>query len=123
MSWPPKQRSKTEQQVDDLLELWSRHVVWVTTVTGAIVILCVWIGHQQDWTALWIIGLVFGAICSSLLSTVWFLPNYRRNLPHDRRSAGRCPTCGYDLRASPERCPECGTAVAKSRDDADRASV
>ncbi len=51
----------------------------------------------------WFISLVFGA--GAVISV-------RISMRRSRAiRSGLCPTCGYDLRATPERCPECGTVM------------
>jgi hypothetical protein len=46
-----------------------------------------------------------GAIALAVLPAVWLSQAARRRR---RARTGRCLTCGYDLRATPDRCPECG---------------
>jgi len=62
------------------------------------------IRREMIWTVVapfWLLVLLFLFGCAP---GIWVC---RRRLK--LRRAGCCPTCGYDLRASPARCPECGT--------------
>ena len=43
-----------------------------------------------------------------LITATAFFESRRNKLVGRPIPGGKCPTCGYDLRATPNRCPECG---------------
>jgi hypothetical protein len=57
----------------------------------------------------WIVPMWFIVLGAGLLPFVRIVAYavVRRNRAH--LGMGCCPTCGYDLRATPDRCPECGS--------------
>lgn len=64
-------------------------------------------GQSSQWRDV-IIPLWMVAGLGALLPCLWVAR--RRSAP----GAGLCPSCGYDLRATPERCPECGLRAAQT---------
>ena len=69
------------------------------------------------------IGIIRGGYFRDLVIAYWLLGTgllitpalWIRRWRRERRAqgVGLCPTCGYDLRATPDRCPECGNTVAR----------
>ena len=74
--------------------------------------------HRLNWSG-WSRECKYLLIPSSYILTVSaFLPlmaftlyvsrTWQQRLRQQRSTHGQCPSCGYDLQATPDRCPECG---------------
>ena len=64
------------------------------------------IEHQID-APYWLMVLIMSLLTLAAV--------YIRRRSHLSRAAGLCPSCGYDLRATPDQCPECGAEPKKNR--------
>jgi hypothetical protein len=55
-------------------------------------------------------------LCSAILPAAWARKALTRRRQARRARRDQCPSCGYNLRATPERCPECGAVPGRGAD-------
>jgi hypothetical protein len=73
------------------------------------------VAHGESYTMLDVPFTVVILPIQAVVVVTAMMPTYvavRYGRRAHRSRAGRCPACGYDLRATPERCPECGAVPA-----------
>src|SRR4051812_47538286 len=58
----------------------------------------------------YLVGLPFYLV--STLAIIWIVTDIRARKRRGRIARGLCPSCGYDIRATPDRCPECGAMLS-----------
>jgi hypothetical protein len=68
---------------------------------------------RDDYRA-WVVPHGFLAALTAALPLLWLVRRRPWRRRERRRGKGLCPSCGYDVRATPERCPECGAAAPAS---------
>lgn len=81
------------------------------SIAGKILQLC----EQRTLVLLLSLPVLFLADIAAALVFAGFVAwgNMRLQRDSQRRAAGLCVRCGYDLRASSDRCPECGKVIGR----------
>jgi hypothetical protein len=71
--------------------------------------------HDQPppWADTFLSAFPFHVIFQTSIGIAIIIYDRRRLRREAREDDNLCPTCGYDLRATPDRCPECGSVPPK----------